>query len=112
MQTQASITNYGGEVYNSEPGGHHTGTDMGSGAFASAGAGYTAFQGHLQYIDTTYHRVDPTPNNNYTGFSSCYSLTTGYETQNGSDWYFGTQSMPMNGYFEYLGGPGYNTNCQ
>jgi hypothetical protein len=103
MQTQASQTNYGGEVDISGPNGSSL-PQMGSGAFASAGATYAAFQSHLQYVNTSYNTVDVSPSQSFTGIPSCYSLASGYQT--GSGFYFGTQTVPQPGYFQYFGGPG------
>jgi hypothetical protein len=113
MANQADAVAFGGEVYNSEPGGKHTGTDMGSGDFASQGYANAAFQGRLLYIPNTnpIQAVDLVPNNTGVTNSACYSLTTGYETQNGSDAVNAAQAVPMNGYFEFFGGPGYSSNC-
>ena len=103
MQTQASTTNYGGEVDISAPNGSSL-PQMGSGAFASAGATYGAFQSHLQYIDLNFNTIDVSPDANYTGVPNCYSLSSGYQT--GTGFYFGTQTVPEPGYFQYFGGPG------
>jgi len=100
MATQASTTGFGGEVLNSEPGGRHTTTQMGSGQFASAWWQYAAYQRHLQYIDTNYNTIDVTPTSSVTN-SNCYSMASGYDGT-GDGW----------GAYEFLGGPGYNaTSC-
>ena len=39
----AKHINFGGKIYNSEPGGIHTSTQMGSGHFSSEGYGRTCF---------------------------------------------------------------------
>ena len=39
----ATHINFGGKIYNSEPGGIHTSTQMGSGHFSSEGYGRTCF---------------------------------------------------------------------
>jgi hypothetical protein len=100
MATQASFTAYGGEVYNSEPGGQHTSTQMGSGQFASAGWQYAAHQRHLQYINTSYSTIDVSPSAQVNN-SNCYSMSNGYDGT-GDGW----------GAYEFFGGPGYNaTSC-
>lgn len=102
MQTQASFTSYGGEVYNSEPSGRHTASLMGSGQFASAGWQHAAYQRHLQYINTSFNTIDVTPSPSVTN-SNCYSMANGFDGT-GDGW----------GAYEFLGGPGYffnSTNC-
>ncbi len=103
MQTQASLTNYGGEVNISAPNGSVL-TQMGSGAFASSGATYAAYQAHLQYVDTDYNTIDVSPDTQYINNSGCYSLSDGYQV--GSGFYFGEQTTPEPGYFQFLGGSG------
>lgn len=100
MQTQATFTAFGGEVYNSEPGGKFTSTQMGSGQFASGGFEYADYQRHLQYINTNYNTIDVSPTSSVTN-ANCYSMSSGYDGT-GDGW----------GAYEFLGGPGYNaTNC-
>lgn len=105
MQTQASTTQYGGEVHISQPNGNPP-PQMGSGALPSTGAGYAAFQAHLQYVNTNYNTIDVSPENDSLSITSpnCYSLTSGYQT--GSGWYWATQTVPVPGYFQYFGGSG------
>ena len=100
MATQASFTGYGGEVYNSEPGGRHTSTQMGSGQLASAWWQHAAYQRHLQYINTNYNTIDVSPTSQVNN-ANCYSMSNGYDGT-GDGW----------GAYEFFGGPGYNaTNC-
>jgi hypothetical protein len=101
MQTQANFTQYGGEVYNSEPGGSHTQTWMGSGVFASGGYQQAAYQRHLQYIDLTFHTIDVSPTAFVTN-SNCYSMVNGFDGT-GDGW----------GAYEFLGGRGgwLNSSC-
>jgi len=112
MQTQANLVEFGGEVYSpNAPGTTHTTTQMGSGQFASAGCAKAAFQSHVQYVDTTYHTVDVTPNGNVEDtLTGCYNYSSGYEKS--STCYIGTQSAFQNGFFQFFGGPGYSkTSC-
>lgn len=97
MQTQATFTAYGGEVLNSEPGGRHTATVMGSGQFAASWYRWAAYQRFLKYVDTTYTLVDPTPSPGVTN-PTCYSMLSG------------SAPYPW-GAYEFFGGPGYSASC-
>ena len=48
LADSATMVEWGGEVVNSSPDGHHTGTQMGSGRFANDGFGYAGFFHSLQ----------------------------------------------------------------
>jgi hypothetical protein len=116
MQTEGVQVQFGGEVNspNNPAGSTHTTTQMGSGKFASAGCGDSAFQMHVQYVSTSYYTVDVDPTLTVQDTNtSCYDYSTGYEkTANASSCTWGTQSVYDNGYFQYFGGPGYSSACK
>ncbi|CAN6476250.1 unnamed protein product [Victoria cruziana] len=96
----ANTTLYGGQIYNSKPGGYHSLTQMGSGHFADEGYGRSCLISHIQYAngDRTFKRlrdatiVEDRP--------ECYSIT-----------YFGEDYMNKYGQFLYSGGPGLSLRC-
>lgn len=98
MQTQANSTQYGGEVLDTYPSGRHTLTRMGSGQPASSWWQFASYQRHVQYIDLTYHTIDPTMVSTVNN-PGCYSWENGYDGS-GDGW----------GAFEFFGGSGYNGN--
>lgn len=90
---------FGGEIVDNRPGGRHTGTDMGSGAFPSAGFGLAAYQRSMLL---------------YRGMSAPYTLeVNGFTMATGSNCYDITSSTASNwGRYAFFGGPGYHpTNC-
>ncbi|XP_049933835.1 uncharacterized protein LOC116254997 [Nymphaea colorata] len=96
----ANTTLYGGQIYNTVPGGYHTLTQMGSGRFADEGYGRSCLISHIQYVngDRKFKRlpdaaiVEDRP--------ECYSLV-----------YIGEDFMNKYGQFLYSGGPGLSLDC-
>ncbi len=89
---------FGGEMMNKNPSGNHSGTEMGSGSFASQGYGKAAYQTGVQYVNSSNvwtHLSTPTQ---VVDNSNCYSLDY---TQGSSLW----------GTYFYYGGPGYSVGC-
>lgn len=99
MQYYGNVVQWGGEVYNSEPSGRHTKTQMGSGAFAESWYQYAADQRNVWYIDLSYTYQLPTVSP-ITSNSGCYDSISGYDGT-GDGW---------NTYL-FFGGPGYSTTC-
>ncbi|KAF3775333.1 hypothetical protein EJ110_NYTH50758 [Nymphaea thermarum] len=96
----ANTTLYGGQIYNTVPGGYHTLTQMGSGRFADEGYGRSCLISHIQYVngDRKFKRlpdaaiVEDRP--------ECYSLV-----------YIGEDYLNKYGQFLYNGGPGLSLDC-
>ncbi|KAL8529030.1 hypothetical protein ACS0TY_006482 [Phlomoides rotata] len=97
LTESASMIEWGGEVVNSEPDGHHTSTQMGSGHFPEQGFGKSSYFRNIQYVDSSNNLKAPKDLGTFTEKSNCYDVQTG----SNSDW----------GRFFYYGGPGRNPNC-
>nr|ARA95696.1 neprosin 2 [Nepenthes ampullaria] len=93
----ASMIEWGGEVVNSEPGGDHTSTQMGSGHFPEEGFGRASYFRNIQVVDGSNILKAPRDVGTFTEQSNCYAVQTG----NNGDW----------GFHFYYGGPGRNPNC-
>lgn len=98
LAESASMIEWGGEVVNSEPDGHHTSTQMGSGRFPEEGFGKASYFRNIQVVDSSNNLKAPKEIGTFTEQSNCYDVQTG---SNG-DW----------GHYFYYGGPGKNANCQ
>ena len=102
LTSNATKINWGGEVYNSEPNGNHTRTQMGSGHFGSKGScGKASFFRNIGYTDNSgkFRDVEAQSLNTVATRPSCYNVKVANDT-NGV---FGTHF--------YFGGPGYSTQC-
>ncbi|OMO61398.1 hypothetical protein CCACVL1_23547 [Corchorus capsularis] len=97
LADSASMIEWGGEVVNSEPDGHHTSTQMGSGHFPEEGFGKSSYFRNIQVVDESNNLKAPKGLGTFTEQSNCYDVQTG---SNG-DW----------GHYFYYGGPGKNPNC-
>ncbi|CAK9227767.1 unnamed protein product [Sphagnum troendelagicum] len=93
----ATVLEWGGEVVNSEPGGQHTTTEMGSGQFAEAGFGEASYMRNIQFVDTSNVLRSVVGLQTLTEQPNCYDIQGGFN----SAW----------GNFFYYGGPGQNPNC-
>lgn len=98
LSQPATMIEWGGEVVNSEPGGRHTDTQMGSGHFPSEGFGRASYFSNLEVVDATNNLRSPANINTFTENSACYDVEDSYN----ADW----------GYFFYYGGPGRSADCQ
>lgn len=92
------MVEWGGEVVNSEPGGRHTDTQMGSGHFPSETFGKASYFSNLQIVDATNNLRSPASINTFSENSACYDVQDDFN----EDW----------GYFFYYGGPGWSDECQ
>jgi hypothetical protein len=101
LASSATRINWGGEVYNSEPGGHHTSTQMGSGHFANEGYGKASYFKNIQYIDIggKFRDAEGEELVPYATRPFCYDV----EVENNKSGGFGTHF--------YFGGPGYSELC-
>ncbi|KAL8211359.1 hypothetical protein R6Q57_005796 [Mikania cordata] len=97
LADSASMIEWGGEVVNSEPNGHHTSTQMGSGRFPEEGFGKASYFRNIQVVDKENNLRSPKDMGTFTEQSNCYDVQTG----SNSDW----------GHYFYYGGPGNNPNC-
>ncbi|XXG48485.1 hypothetical protein AAC387_Pa02g2919 [Persea americana] len=98
MATSADLVQWGGQVSNTAPGGHHTSTQMGSGHFSKEGTKKAAFIYNCLYLDLEDITVDPALFPTRATKSSCYDVSK-LETVN----------LPPNNIF-FFGGPG-GRNC-
>ncbi|GFP92458.1 hypothetical protein PHJA_001390000 [Phtheirospermum japonicum] len=97
LADSASMIQWGGEVVNSEPDGHHTSTQMGSGSFPEDGFGKSSYFRNIQVVDSSNNLKAPKDLGTFTEKSNCYDVQTGKN----DDW----------GHYFYYGGPGRNPNC-
>lgn len=98
LQGNADRLIYGGEISNSNPDGHHTTTQMGSGHFAEGGFKKAAFVGNIQYIDESGKAKDPESLISTVTNPACYNLKIAPRSS-----VYGTHF--------YFGGPGYSDKC-
>ncbi|CAH2053810.1 unnamed protein product, partial [Thlaspi arvense] len=97
LTESASMIEWGGEVVNSQSGGHHTWTQMGSGHFPEEGFSKASYFRNIQVVDGSNNLKAPKRLGTFTEKSNCYDVQTG----SNDDW----------GHFFYYGGPGKNKNC-
>ena len=97
LRDSAWVFALGGEIWNANPSGRHTKTDMGSGYQPSSGFGYAAYMRMIRWVDTNNAWVIPS----YTGIirdnANCYNAEAHYNGGPGWESYL------------YLGGEGYNS---
>ncbi|XP_042416563.1 uncharacterized protein LOC122005552 [Zingiber officinale] len=93
----ASMIEWGGEVVNSEAGGEHTSTAMGSGHFPGEGFRKSSYIRNIQIVDGSNILRNPTDVATFTEQPNCYDVQVG----NGGHW----------GHYFYYGGPGRNSEC-
>jgi hypothetical protein len=97
---QASTIDFGGEIIDDRTKhAAHTTTDMGSGAYPSAGYGFAAYQSTLWYFNTPTTALHATGITPMRDNAFCYDISPIFYDAN---W----------GAYFYFGGPGYNINCQ
>lgn len=97
LDVSATMLEWGGEVVNSEPGGSHTATAMGSGQFAEAGFSKAGYVRNIKYVDTTNNLKTPAGMQTLAEHPTCYDI----QSSSNNDW----------GTYFYYGGPGKNANC-
>jgi hypothetical protein len=98
LRNQAANIDFGGEIVNTNPGGDHTHTDMGSGYWPYQGFGWAAYHLGLKYVDTKNYYRSATGLSIHTTDNMCYDIDL--NSSSGS-W----------GIYFYFGGSGYNTYC-
>ncbi|KAH7665701.1 Neprosin domain-containing protein [Dioscorea alata] len=97
LADSASMIEWGGEVVNSDAGGQHTTTQMGSGHFPEDGFSKASYFRNIQVVDESNNLKPPKGMGTFTEQSNCYDVQIG----NSGDW----------GHYFYYGGPGRNPNC-
>ncbi|KAJ6839597.1 uncharacterized protein M6B38_314350 [Iris pallida] len=97
LTDSASMIEWGGEVVNSQEGGEHTSTQMGSGHFPEEGFSKASYFRNIQVVDESNNLRSPKDLGTFTEQSNCYDVQTG----SNSDW----------GSYIYFGGPGKSSNC-
>ncbi|KAI5084660.1 hypothetical protein GOP47_0000829 [Adiantum capillus-veneris] len=97
LSKSASMVEWGGEVVNSQPGGKHTSTQMGSGHFPFESFGKCSYFSHLLIVEASNNLMSASDVNTFAESPTCYNVQTG----SSSDW----------GTYFYYGGPGRNPNC-
>ncbi|KAH6556400.1 hypothetical protein KP509_1Z182300 [Ceratopteris richardii] len=98
LSDSATMVEWGGEVVNSRPGGHHTATHMGSGHFPWEGFGKASYFSNVQIVNAANNLIQPPPTiHTFAEDAACYDVQEGYNT----DW----------GYYFYYGGPGSSHSC-
>ncbi len=107
LYTQAGYVEFGGEVWNYEPGGHHTATHMGSGPFPNGGFGwpwsgwsYAAYIRNIAYYDLNRYYQNATLPGTHVEYPNCY------------DQWQQSVNDPAYGDTIYFGGPGLNLDCE
>ncbi|KAK9923540.1 hypothetical protein M0R45_031952 [Rubus argutus] len=98
LRGSAEVVNWGGEIYNSESGGRHTSTQMGSGHFPSEGYGKASYFRNIQYLASSGKFVDAQGLITYVTKPSCYDLII-------------KNKAPGFGNHFYYGGSGYSVRC-
>uniref|UniRef100_A0A7N0T890 Neprosin PEP catalytic domain-containing protein n=1 Tax=Kalanchoe fedtschenkoi TaxID=63787 RepID=A0A7N0T890_KALFE len=97
LTESASMIEWGGEVVNTQSGGQHTTTQMGSGHFPEEGFGKASYFRNIEIVDSSNNLKAPKELGTFTEKSNCYDIQPG---SNG-DW----------GHYFFYGGPGRNGNC-
>lgn len=97
LSKAASMVEWGGEVVNSQPGGVHTSTQMGSGHFPSEAFGKSSYFSHLLIVDANNNLVSSGDVSTFAERPTCYDV----QASSSHDW----------GNYFYYGGPGRNQNC-
>uniref|UniRef100_A0A7N0VGT3 Neprosin PEP catalytic domain-containing protein n=1 Tax=Kalanchoe fedtschenkoi TaxID=63787 RepID=A0A7N0VGT3_KALFE len=97
LRDHATMIQFGGEVVNTRPSGHHTSTQMGSGEFAREGFGKAAYFRNVQVVDGDNSLVPPKNLHQLADHSNCYDVRQGENDAWGT--------------FFYYGGPGRNVKC-
>jgi hypothetical protein len=88
---------WGGEVVNSRPGGHHTATSMGSDQFPGKGFAQASYLRNIKYVDENNVLKTPLGMRTLAEHPNCYNIQKGVN----SEW----------GAYFYYGGPGQNADC-
>ncbi|KAJ7527501.1 hypothetical protein O6H91_16G058200 [Diphasiastrum complanatum] len=97
LTVAANMVQWGGEIVNTNPSGHHTSTQMGSGQFPSGGFERASYFRNLAYVDASYQLLPQINLHAQAEHPNCYGIKLSYNTAWGN-------------YFFY-GGPGLNANC-
>ena len=98
LASSATELDWGGEIYDSKPGGLHTKTQMGSGHFPNEGYGKASYFQNIQYVDSKGNFIDAEVERLVPDATkpSCYNIDVQNDRSGGSGTHF------------YFGGPGYS----
>ncbi|MQM04781.1 hypothetical protein Taro_037587, partial [Colocasia esculenta] len=99
LADSAQLVSFSGEIYNSNPGGHHTSTEMGSGHFSSEGFRKASFFRNVEVYDDSFQYVSPGAAGDITvdyEHPRCYDAHTVGRKEKLGNW----------GYYFFYGGPG------
>ena len=94
LADHANMIEWGREIVNTDAGGHHTSTQMGSGHFAEEGFGKASYFRNLEIVDSDNSLRGVDSMLTLPEHTNCYNIENRYST----DW---------NNHF-YFGGPGSN----
>ncbi len=99
LRDQGDRVVFGGEITDTQPGGRHTRTDMGSGYMPSFGWRWAAYQRSVRYVDTSNFYRQATSLTAIVTDSNCYDIS------------LRSSSGSWEQYF-YFGGWGFSSHCQ
>ncbi|XP_068651763.1 protein neprosin-like [Aristolochia californica] len=99
LADSATVIEWGGEIFNDNPNGMHTATQMGSGHFSGEGFKKASFFSNLQYVDGSDVLQHPHALNPFLKAPKCYNIDIGKN-----------KGTNMGSYF-YYGGPGRSPDC-
>lgn len=94
MADESDLVHWGGQVYNSVPGGVHTSTLMGSGSFPSEGFNKSSLVAGIVFLDKLNSEMPPSKYSMVATRPKCYDISGKTDYTKGL------------GYFFYYGGPG------
>lgn len=97
LASSATMLEWGGEVVNTQPYGHHSATSMGSGQFAEKGFAQASYVRNIKYVDANNVLKTPVGMQTLAEHPNCYDIQSSVNPEWGA-------------YF-YYGGPGQNSNC-
>lgn len=97
LADHANMVEWGGEVVNTESGGDHTSTQMGSGHFAEEGFSRASYLRNLEVVDADNSLRSVDAMSTLAEHTNCYNIQSNYNNDWGNHFYFG--------------GPGNNPDC-
>eukprot|EP01018_Ginkgo_biloba_P019879 Gb_08416 [translate_table: standard] len=97
LADHANMVEWGGEIVNTEAGGEHTSTQMGSGHFAEEGFGRASYFRNLEIVDDDNSLRAVESMSTLAEHTNCYNIRSSYNNDWGNHFYFG--------------GPGSNPQC-
>lgn len=89
MKTSANVIQWGGQFWNSFPGGRHTKTQMGNGHFPQQGKYKAAFFDNCLYLNPNNEKLAPYGFPTRATRLSCYDISKAGQGESGLGFYFG-----------------------